>query len=779
MNAEFTVIHTKTSDQWKALRREGWSQNITITDDGIEPLWEDIPTYVAPSPIGQGSLASIKPLDIDVDRNGARYVLDADGALYRAKPTEKSFTRLECDDLTARKADPSAFCIAGDVIYVVGTRPNTGETDGDNGYVQTLSRHLRQTRWIVDRVDDVPFSNPIRVVQRRSKPGVYVLNCGPTRDERFVTHVNDDGTARILVSGLQRPRDIAVDDRGDLFVLDAEKDTWGLSKYSIARGTLSSARNEGRDEKESGVGDEEPSEQALQDVSCVEAVGDGQFVVGVGPEASGERMLYQYATTGESLETLTRETLEPLSSFKRGCLRLRRGGHTDAGPLLYAIDVDCNDADCNEKKECPNTLWLLEPTNAVKHSEKNGEEHASEVDDCWNGGYTGRFVGRFDLASTGAEWCRVHLEYGDVPPGTRVVLRYITTDRDIPEDKWACGCGIECNCGNDDQCINGWQRVSTETSRPSDILLKLSGHRFLWLGLELVGSQFAAPTVRSVKVSLSHESYIHHLPTIYRENEPSAMFLERFLSIFEDTFGDIDHAITTLTRYFDPEAIPSHLSWLGSWLAIAEDEAWSEQSKRQLIAEAPNLFKKRGTRAGLLRLLEIYLDGEEESPTPWDHVPGTRNNQEGKREVDAQMEDENVGHFLFLLEYRDVVGDGGRLDENKTKAKEDSLIPFRDLVCCPGEFVVLVGPTVGENARKTIERIVESERPTHAHGRTVSLRSWGRLGDHVYLGVNSYLPPREFVVDESRLGRDSMVDKPRLDSQLGDLSRLGEDIKLI
>lgn len=772
MNAEFTVIHTETADQWKALKHEVCSQNVTITDDGIELLREDIPTYVAPSPIGQESLASIISCDIDVDRSGARYVLDADGALYRAKATEKSFTRLECDDLTAREAVPSAFCIAGDVIYVVGTRPNKEGTDGDSGYVQTLSTHRRQTRWIVDRVDDIPFSEPIRVVQRRSKPGVYVLDCGPTTDEGFVAHVNDDGTARIVMSGLQQPRDITVDERGDLFVLDTEKDTLVLRKYSASTGTSSSAQNEGKDnnrgEKENEMGDEELSKQPLEDVTCIEAVGGGGFVIGVGPKASGERMLYKYVTTGKSVETLTRETLETLSSFQRGCTRLRRGGEGDAGPLLYAID-DCHN------------VWLLEPTYAVKRREGCGEEHATECDDCWNGEYAGQFVGRFDLGMIGTKRCRVHLEYGDVPPGTRVILRYITTDQDISEDDWTCRCGNECNCGSDDHCIDGWQFVPAETSRPSDVLLELSGHRFLWLGLELVGSQFAAPTVRSMKVSLSHESYIHYLPTIYREDEPNAIFLERFLSIFEDTFGDIDHAITTLTRYFDPESIPSHLSWLGSWLAIAEDESWSEQSKRQLIAEAPNLFKKRGTRGGLLRLLEIYLDGEEESLAPWENVPGTNDKQEGKREVGGREEDEKVDHFVFLLEYRDIIGNARSSDENEIEAEEaeeNSLTPFRGLLCCPQEFVVLVGPTVGENAQKTVERIIESERPAHTLGRTVSLRSWGRLGDHVYLGMNSYLPPREFVVDESRLGWDSVVDKRGSDSQLGDLSRLGVDAEL-
>src|SRR5439155_21743960 len=73
--------------------------------------------------------------------------------------------------------------------------------------------------------------------------------------------------------------------------------------------------------------------------------------------------------------------------------------------------------------------------------------------------------------------------------------------------------------------------------------------------------------------------------------------------------------ITDLPLLFDPkrsptDGFPSWLSWLAGWLAWLPDEEWSESEARQYLAEAFELYGKRGTLEGLRRYLRLYAGVE-------------------------------------------------------------------------------------------------------------------------------------------------------------------------
>ena len=58
----------------------------------------------------------------------------------------------------------------------------------------------------------------------------------------------------------------------------------------------------------------------------------------------------------------------------------------------------------------------------------------------------------------------------------------------------------------------------------------------------------------------------------------------------------------------DPRATPADkLDWLASFAGLVLDRRWPERGPAQLVAEAYPLFARRGTKAALLRLLELYL----------------------------------------------------------------------------------------------------------------------------------------------------------------------------
>ena len=62
-------------------------------------------------------------------------------------------------------------------------------------------------------------------------------------------------------------------------------------------------------------------------------------------------------------------------------------------------------------------------------------------------------------------------------------------------------------------------------------------------------------------------------------------FLERFLSLYESIFYDLEIDLSTVTRYFDADTTsPGFLKWLASWVNIAIDENWPEKTSVKFIA---------------------------------------------------------------------------------------------------------------------------------------------------------------------------------------------------
>ncbi len=106
------------------------------------------------------------------------------------------------------------------------------------------------------------------------------------------------------------------------------------------------------------------------------------------------------------------------------------------------------------------------------------------------------------------------------------------------------------------------------------------------------------------------------LPSIYEDamrqledEEESEIppFFTRFLRGFEDTIEPLQATLSALDSLFGPFSTPpDFLLWLGAWVCTRVDENWSEMKRRQLVSEAVELYRWRGTKRGLSRYLEIY-----------------------------------------------------------------------------------------------------------------------------------------------------------------------------
>lgn len=97
--------------------------------------------------------------------------------------------------------------------------------------------------------------------------------------------------------------------------------------------------------------------------------------------------------------------------------------------------------------------------------------------------------------------------------------------------------------------------------------------------------------------------YLEHLPALYDSDD----FMGRYLMLFESFWKPIETQIDHIHYYFDCRLTPLKvLPMLASWVSLRLDNRWTEAQKRQLVCAIIKIYRKRGTRWGLSKFLEIY-----------------------------------------------------------------------------------------------------------------------------------------------------------------------------
>lgn len=99
---------------------------------------------------------------------------------------------------------------------------------------------------------------------------------------------------------------------------------------------------------------------------------------------------------------------------------------------------------------------------------------------------------------------------------------------------------------------------------------------------------------------------VRELPAIYQDSE----FVASFTGGLDDVLAPATTVVDCLHAYIDPSVTPpDFLRWLGDWVGLQLDEDWSTPRRRRLVAQAADMFAKRGTMAGLRHEIELYTDG--------------------------------------------------------------------------------------------------------------------------------------------------------------------------
>jgi phage tail-like protein len=122
-------------------------------------------------------------------------------------------------------------------------------------------------------------------------------------------------------------------------------------------------------------------------------------------------------------------------------------------------------------------------------------------------------------------------------------------------------------------------------------------------------------------------SYTRYLPAVLQEDPMMGRLLlafEKLLAGFPVAVpGDplvnqtgIEANLDELARYFRPgpgapdrsRTPDAFVPWLAGWLGLSLRDDWDGETRRRFLANVVPLYRLRGTRGGLVALLNLYVD---------------------------------------------------------------------------------------------------------------------------------------------------------------------------
>jgi phage tail-like protein len=223
-------------------------------------------------------------------------------------------------------------------------------------------------------------------------------------------------------------------------------------------------------------------------------------------------------------------------------------------------------------------------------------------------------TGAIDSGVPRCIWHRVRID-ADIPPGTSVAIAVATLDSPPKPDianpsgppPWSNDKPWNDFPGGMPHPLD-WQEVSTNT----DFLIRQPAGRYLYLRLRL-GSQDGSttPRVHRIRLDFPRVTSLDLLPPIYRQDPESADFTARFLALFDASIADLDNAIERAPALLDSGGVPDDvLPWLARFIGLALDPAWEPARRRAILRALPELYRRRGTLAGLKLAFRLVFDVE-------------------------------------------------------------------------------------------------------------------------------------------------------------------------
>jgi phage tail-like protein len=99
------------------------------------------------------------------------------------------------------------------------------------------------------------------------------------------------------------------------------------------------------------------------------------------------------------------------------------------------------------------------------------------------------------------------------------------------------------------------------------------------------------------------------LPAVYQEDE----FTRRLVSAFDTGLAPVIATLDDLAAYLDPWLTPDDfVGWLARWVGAEPEHAATLAARREIVATAVALHRRRGTAAGIASVVRLATGGRVE-----------------------------------------------------------------------------------------------------------------------------------------------------------------------
>jgi phage tail-like protein len=99
------------------------------------------------------------------------------------------------------------------------------------------------------------------------------------------------------------------------------------------------------------------------------------------------------------------------------------------------------------------------------------------------------------------------------------------------------------------------------------------------------------------------------MPAVFQDDD----FTMRWTQALDEVLAPVPVSLDSIEAYFDPLLAPEDfLAWVASWCGIVLDENWPLSRRRAVVSAAAELYRGRGTLAGLRRHIELVTGGRVE-----------------------------------------------------------------------------------------------------------------------------------------------------------------------
>jgi phage tail-like protein len=331
----------------------------------------------------------------------------------------------------------------------------------------------------------------------------------------------------------------------------------------------------------------------------------------------------------------------------------------------------------------------------------------------------------FDGREAQVIWDRIRLD-ACIPNGTGIVIEARAADLEIALKKMGLNQGWRPQprpyLNHDKGELPGKSSnaiVATSIQQQTgvwDLLLQSIVGRYAQFRITMTGDARQTPHLRSLRAWYPRFSYVDQfLPAVYREDQDSGDFLDRFLANMEGVNSVIEGKIASAQTLFDVRtATPDMLNWLASWFDVALDPSWNDRQRRLFVKHAATFFGWRGTIRGLKLALKLAVQ-DSIAEADFDLSGPEKNDPSGVRIIESYLTRNGIGtmansahRFTVLLP---------RLRADQTPEQEAEM-------------------------KRLAERIIAIEKPAHTifdvrFHWTMNRIGEARLGSDTHLGQSS------------------------------------------